>query len=117
MDLVSHESELQAVTAPPLTSAILKPPQNALSLSQPAVSSPAVPWQWLLTMEILQLHTLKPSLPRLPYRTHCQLKPKLCYDRRSVGQSVLELSSHLGLKTRSLLLSDGYRLVDVGRSL
>jgi hypothetical protein len=31
-------------------------------------------------------------------------KSKLCYDRRSAGQSVLEQSTHLGLTTRSLLL-------------
>jgi hypothetical protein len=31
-------------------------------------------------------------------------KSKLCYDRRSAGQSVLEQSIHLGLTTRSLLL-------------
>jgi hypothetical protein len=30
-------------------------------------------------------------------------KSKLCYDRRSAGQSVLESSIHLGLTTRSLL--------------
>jgi hypothetical protein len=30
----------------------------------------------------------------------------LCYDRRSAGQSVLEQSTHLGLTTRSWLLSD-----------
>jgi hypothetical protein len=35
----------------------------------------------------------------------------------SVGQSVLESSTYLGLTTRSLLLSDSCRLVDVGRSL
>jgi hypothetical protein len=32
-------------------------------------------------------------------------KSKLCYDQRSVGQSVLVSSSHLGLTTRFLLLS------------
>jgi hypothetical protein len=36
-------------------------------------------------------------------------KSKLCYDQRSV--------SHLGLKTRSLLLWDSCRFVDVGPSL
>jgi hypothetical protein len=41
----------------------------------------------------------------------------LCYDRRSVGQSVLEWSTHLGLTTRFLLLSDSCVFVDVGRSL
>jgi hypothetical protein len=44
-------------------------------------------------------------------------KSKLCYDRRSVGQSVLVSSTHLGLKTRFLLLSESCGFVDVGRSL
>jgi hypothetical protein len=44
-------------------------------------------------------------------------KSKLCYDRRSVGQSVLVSSTHLGLTTRFLLLSDSCGFVDVGRSL
>jgi hypothetical protein len=35
----------------------------------------------------------------------------------SVGQSILVSSTHLGLTTRSLLLSDTCRLVEVGRSL
>jgi hypothetical protein len=35
---------------------------------QPVVSSSTVGWQWLLTVEILQLHALKPSLHRLQYR-------------------------------------------------
>jgi hypothetical protein len=34
------------------------------------VSSPAVPWQRLLTVEIPQLHVLKSFLHTLPYRTH-----------------------------------------------
>jgi hypothetical protein len=33
-------------------------------------------------------------------------KSKLCYDRRSVGQSVLVSSTHLALTTKFLLLSD-----------
>jgi hypothetical protein len=39
--------------------------QHSLSLFQPAVSSPAVSWQWLLTVEILQLHALRFSLHSL----------------------------------------------------
>jgi hypothetical protein len=39
----------------------------------------------------------------------------LCYDRRSVSQSVLVSSTHLGHKTRILLLSGSCELVDVGR--
>jgi hypothetical protein len=41
----------------------------------------------------------------------------LCYDWRSVGQSVLAPSLHLGLTTRFLLLSNSWGFVDVGRSL
>jgi hypothetical protein len=41
----------------------------------------------------------------------------LCYDRRSVGQSLLEYSTHLGLTTRFLLLLDSCEFLDVGRSL
>jgi hypothetical protein len=41
----------------------------------------------------------------------------LCYDRRSVGHCVLEWSTHLGLTTRFLLLSDSCGFVDVGRSV
>jgi hypothetical protein len=44
-------------------------------------------------------------------------KSKLCYNQRSVGQSVLEKRTHMGLKTRSLLLTDSCKLVDVGCSL
>jgi hypothetical protein len=44
-------------------------------------------------------------------------KSKLCYDWRSAGQSVLEKSTHLGLTTRSWLLSDSCGFVDLGRPL
>jgi hypothetical protein len=41
----------------------------------------------------------------------------LYYDRRSVGQSILVSSPHLGLMTRFLLLSDNCGFVDMGRPL
>jgi hypothetical protein len=41
----------------------------------------------------------------------------LRYDRQSVGQSVLEQSTLLGLTTRYLLLSDSCGFVDLGRPL
>jgi hypothetical protein len=44
-------------------------------------------------------------------------KSKLCNDRRSIGQSVLVSSTHLGLTTRFLLLPDSCGFVDVGRPL
>jgi hypothetical protein len=44
-------------------------------------------------------------------------KSKLRYDWRSVGQSVLVSSTHLGLRSRFLLLSDSFGFFDLGRSL
>jgi hypothetical protein len=73
MDLLTtykHDSELRAITAPPLFSTIHKSPQHPLSFSQPAVPSPAVPWQRLLKVEILQLHALRFCLHSFPCRTH-----------------------------------------------
>jgi hypothetical protein len=72
MDLLTiytHDSELQAIRAPPLISTIPKSPQHPLCLFQSAVSSPAVPWQRLLTVEILQLQAFRSCLHSLPYRT------------------------------------------------
>jgi hypothetical protein len=72
MDLLTsytHDSEVQALKVLPLISTIHKSPQRPLSLFQPAEPSPAVPWQRLLTMEILQLHTLRFDLQSLPCRT------------------------------------------------
>jgi hypothetical protein len=72
MDLLTtyiHDSEIQAITAPPLISTIHKLPQHPLSLFHSVMSLPAVPWQRHLTVEILQLHAHKSSIHRLPYRT------------------------------------------------
>jgi hypothetical protein len=54
---IADFSTLQITTAP------VKP------FFQPAVSSAAVPWQRLLTVEILQLHALRFYLHSLPCRT------------------------------------------------
>jgi hypothetical protein len=108
MDILTiciHQSE-QVITAPPLITTIHKSPQHPLSLLQPVVSSPAVPWQRLLTVEILKHHAPRFNLHSLPYRTLLNPKSKLCYDRQSVVQSVSEKEAHLGLNTRSLLLYD-----------
>jgi hypothetical protein len=66
----THNSELQAITASPLIFTIHKSTQHSLSLFQPVMSSAAVFWHRLLTMEVLPLHVLKSCLHRLPYRTH-----------------------------------------------
>jgi hypothetical protein len=50
---------------------------------------------------------MDPRLQRNVDNLSClKSKSKLYYDRRSAGQSVLEQSTHLGLTTRSWLLSD-----------
>jgi hypothetical protein len=54
----------------PRTLQISRAYANPLSLL--AVSSPAVPWQRLLAMEILQLHALRFYLHSVPYRTAYQ---------------------------------------------
>jgi hypothetical protein len=72
MDLLTtykHHPELQGITAPSLISKLYISPQQLLSLFQPAVSSPAVSWQRLLTVEILQLHVLRSSCHSHPCRT------------------------------------------------
>jgi hypothetical protein len=84
----THHSELQVITAPPLISTIYSSLQHPLSLSQPTVSSTAVPWQRLLRAEILQLPELTSFLHRLSFRNTWQLFPlesgsgsELLYDR------------------------------------
>jgi hypothetical protein len=44
-------------------------------------------------------------------------RSKLCYDRQSVGQSVLVSNTHLGLTNRFSLLSNNCGFVDMGSSL
>jgi hypothetical protein len=65
MDLLTnytHHSELQVITAPSLIYTLYKSLLQTLSLLQPAVSSLAVPWQRLLTLEILLLPALRSLL-------------------------------------------------------
>jgi hypothetical protein len=69
--------ELHVITAAPLICIIYKSPQHPLSLFQHAVPASAVPWQWLLSVEILQLPPLHSFLCRLLFRTACQLFPQL----------------------------------------
>jgi hypothetical protein len=66
-------------------------------------------------MLLEQIRWFKSVRSQVEFRTSASRG--LCHDRRSVGQSVLVSSTHLGLTTRSLLLSDCCRFVDMGRSL
>jgi hypothetical protein len=70
----THDSELQVITAPPLISTLHKSPQHRLSIFQPTVSSSTVPWQRLITVEILQLHALRFYLHSLLCRTQLLTK-------------------------------------------
>jgi hypothetical protein len=54
--------------------------------------------------------------PNIPAVERPKSKSKLCYGRRSVGQSVWVSSPHLGPKTR-FLMSGSCGFVDVGRPL
>jgi hypothetical protein len=94
MDLLStytHSLELQAITRPLLISTIHKSPQHT-SLFQPTVFSPAVPWQLLLTVEIIQLHLFRSFLHSFSCRTASQLST-LATNSRPFHTNLLVFSS------------------------
>jgi hypothetical protein len=62
-------------------------------------------------------HTLKSGIELAVCLAFIKSKSKLCYDQRSVGQSVMVSSTLLGLTTRFLLQSDSFGVVGMGRSL
>jgi hypothetical protein len=66
-----YDSEIQAITAPApsIIFTIRKSLQHTLSILEHAVSSPAVPWKRLLTVQIFQLHSLRSCIHRFHYRT------------------------------------------------
>jgi hypothetical protein len=53
LTVYTHDSELKAIPAPPPISASHKSSQHPLRIFQPALFKPAVPWQTLLSEEIL----------------------------------------------------------------
>jgi hypothetical protein len=65
----THDSKLQAITAPSLISTIHKSSQHPLSIFQPAMSSPAVPRYRLVKSGDSSASRAQASLHRLPYRT------------------------------------------------
>jgi hypothetical protein len=84
----THNSELEAITAPPLISTIHKTPQHTLSLFQPAMSSLAVPWQRLLTLKILQLRW--PGLSFTEAHTELTILTKLQTSQLYLGTDYIE---------------------------
>jgi hypothetical protein len=107
MDLLAtdtHDSDLQVITAPPLISTIHKSPQHPLSLFESAVSSPAVPWQRLIIVEILQHHEFRSSCLSLQCRTDYQLKfvSCLCLGTNRIENIVLLLLRSCPLFTEPL---------------
>jgi hypothetical protein len=89
----TRHSELQVITALSRISTLYKSPQHPLILFCPAVCSPALPRQRLLTMEILQLHALRLYLHNLPYRTSYQLKYSAVFSEPPLRNSVEPLST------------------------
>jgi hypothetical protein len=69
LTIYAHHSELQVITALSLTSILYKSPRHPLSLFPACCVFVSVPWQRLLTVEILQFHALRPYLDSLPCRT------------------------------------------------
>jgi hypothetical protein len=68
LTIYTHNSELQIIAAPSLISTFYKSLEHLLILFQPVVSSPAVLWQRLLTMEILQLPRSGPLWMAAPFQ-------------------------------------------------
>jgi hypothetical protein len=60
----------------------IRSPQHPPSLFKPAICSPIVSWQRLLTVEILQLHALRSYLHSLPCRTQLG-RPRCLQDNYS----------------------------------
>jgi hypothetical protein len=99
------------------TADLHKSPQHPLSLFQPAVSSRAVPWQRLLTVEILQLPAFRSFRRRLSFRTACRLFLQLNWIAVSSQpplQSSTALSTQLSLNRPQLAW--GSRYVASGRT-
>jgi hypothetical protein len=71
-----HYSELHVITALSLISTIHSS-SHPLRIFQPAVSSPTVLWRRLLTVEILQLPSLRFFLHRPSFTSACQLFPQM----------------------------------------
>jgi hypothetical protein len=69
LTIYAQHSELQVITALSLTSTLCKPPRYPLSLFPAYCVFISVPWQRLLTVEILQFHALRSYLDSLPCRT------------------------------------------------
>jgi hypothetical protein len=93
MDLLiiyTHNSELQAVTAPSLIYTLYKSPQHMLSLFSACCVFTIRSLATALTVEILQLHALRSSLHRLAYRILYQLRTNL------VGPFVFKITPRHG---------------------
>jgi hypothetical protein len=90
----THHSKLQALTALSLISTLYKSPQHSLSLFQYAMSWQAIPWQRVLTVEILQLPALRSSCRSHPCRTlvNCQFNYSAISSQPSL-QSSTELTT------------------------
>jgi hypothetical protein len=101
---------LQVTIQLQLLFALLQFTRARTKVSQSAVSSPVVAWWQIPAMSSAFVLTFLPAGDDLTINSLSM--SKFCYDRRSVGQSVLVSSLPLGPKTRFLLPSDSWEFVN-----
>jgi hypothetical protein len=104
----THHSDLQVIIILSLISTLYKSPQHLLSLFRPALSSLAVPWQLLLTAEILQLHALMSSYHSRLCRTHVNCQPSTNWvpGWRPLSTNLLVFSLQAEFQLNSLFLTN-----------
>jgi hypothetical protein len=101
-----HNSELQVITAPPMSSTFYSSLQYPLSIFQLSVSSTAVPWQRLLTVEIFHLAALRSSCHSCQCRTLVNsLNWQLPTINSTIAPSLLSLTCRAQLSTANPQLS------------
>jgi hypothetical protein len=114
------DSEIQAITAPPLISTIDKSPEHPLNLfpAYCVISSSLATVSNSGDSSASRAEVLS-SQPSVKNSLTTQVKVKVKVTLRlTVGQSIsLGVEPHLGLMTRYLLLFESYCLVFVGRPL
>jgi hypothetical protein len=92
---------VSTVTELSLSSTIHKSPQHQLSVFQPAVSSSAVPWQRLLTVEILQLHSFK-----FYFHSSTEFTSSVAYDYNISARATQELCCCVRILCRGNVLNE-----------
>jgi hypothetical protein len=98
----THDTELQVITALSLISTLNKSQQHPLSLFQPAVSSPAVPWQQWRFFSFTSLGSIvTASLAELrPGRSSCREDNSTAWTAQTTNRSFSYVNSSTGMCSR-----------------